>query len=81
MLQTQVDEESVRRSKLTALIEQYNTTTTTAPPTDTTTYYNNNSTVDIEEGKSTPDLRSGAPKIARHLDASFVDENTTLPVK
>ena len=63
-LQTQVDEETVRRSKLTALIEQYNaTTTTTAPPTDTTTY-NSNSTVDIEEGKSSSTRGSRLNKTA-----------------
>ena len=51
VLQTQVDEETVRRAKLTALIEQYNTTTTasaTCPITDTISNNNN----DIEEGKS-----------------------------
>ena len=29
----------------------------------------------------TPDLRSGAPKTRTHLDAIFVDENTSLRVK
>ena len=54
-LQTQVDEESIRRSKLTALIEQYNTTTTVAPTTTIVTNNNtssNSNNNDIEEGKS-----------------------------
>ena len=31
-----------------------------------------------KESNLTPDLRSGAPKTRTHLDAIFVDENTTL---